>query len=355
MKQHISHLIDKKFIELNLPFKIKQISSTIDSILILTTDFEIYLKGKIGNYNFSNFTKIENFKNIKHIACGEQFILLFDEFNNVFICGELSITKFNYFTKFDTIKNDEINFISCGADVAIITKNNKLLVCGLLEPFNGKDFTKEDGFTIFENLKNFTNIKDFQIGYYHSVLLNNFGDIYGSGKNECGQLGNTGKDIVIKEYTKLNVPFKVKKIAVYTMGTLLLNFNNEVFKSGENVPVGKSKICAFTKIILNESLIVKKLYHSGYTTNIILTNDGFYINDWVESDEKCDVFRKLDYEVKLSKMFCKPLIGYDKLFMIESEEIVNAKKLKVKKIYLKMYKQLLELKNTDILIICLFE
>ncbi|KAL9657529.1 hypothetical protein ABK040_000957 [Willaertia magna] len=299
-KQRVSYFEDEKFIPLNnLSFKIKQISSSTESVLMLTTDFQVFLKGEIGEYNYNDFTKLP-FKNIKYIASGELFNLLIDDLNNVFICGELENTKYNSFTKFDKIK-DDIKFIVSGADVVIVTKTNKLIICGLLQPFNGTEFTKVDGLSILENTPKNIEIKDLQIGYYHSVLLDNLGNVYGSGENKNGQLGNTD-ETTLKEYTKLNIPFKVKKIATYTEGTLLLSYNNELYGSGlnHNHQLGMTgSFKDFTKIILNENLIIKKLYHSEQNYNIILTNDGFYGCGNKKFGKNAVEFIKLNYERKL--------------------------------------------------------
>ncbi|KAL9652602.1 hypothetical protein ABK040_015565, partial [Willaertia magna] len=83
-QQCISYFEHGKFTLLNnLPFKVKQISSSTDSVLMLTTDFQVYLKGRIEGYNYDDFTKLENFNNIKYIASGEPFNLLIDNLNNV--------------------------------------------------------------------------------------------------------------------------------------------------------------------------------------------------------------------------------------------------------------------------------
>ncbi|KAL9653507.1 hypothetical protein ABK040_002140 [Willaertia magna] len=344
MPQNIYSVNRGIFTNLNFP-QIKEIASGSNTVLILTIGGDVYFRGDFNDDAIEEeFTKLDIPTKIEKIGCGEIFGLLLDESNQVFIRGAIGHNKYNDFTKICNIK-ESIKFISCGADlVVLITKNNELLLFGSYEALTGIDrFVEEDNFQKLNILpKNVGNIKDLQFGYYHSILLDDLGNIYGGGKYERKRIG-----IDLKEFTKINVNFKVKQIATYSGGTLLLNYNNELFGCGENSYNQLNHngdieyIEEFTKIDINENLIIKKLFFSGYTCNIILTNDGFYVvgDNECFSQQLTTIFTKLNYNYNNNYKYKTAIMGFRQLFIIESDNKINDKRVKNKKIYNKLYLQ----------------
>ncbi|KAL9655226.1 hypothetical protein ABK040_009001 [Willaertia magna] len=365
-------------ISCNFQYKIKQVASGNGYILILTYNGHLYFKGELQDLNYPNYfvkidNKIENVPStIKFIASSENFILLIDHFHKIFIYGDFGTKIYDKFTEIGMIeKNDEIKFISSGSEIVIIvTQNNKLIVVGFLQPFNG---TEKYGFIKMGKLPFQEDIKDLQCGYYHTIVLDYNGNIYGSGDNTGGQLGLSKVNIaVLKNLTQLNVPFKVKKIATAPEGTLLLNYHNELYGSGENSAFqlglsSRTTIYEFTKIILsnvcNENndlgrpVIIKKLFKTERYITIILTeNDGFYFTGLLIYNG----FRKLkeingceDWKYNYAVQNLDRL--NNNIYVFQTNYKIN-KKQKRKVTY---FKQLLSARNnkllSDVVIVCLSE
>ncbi|KAL9655235.1 hypothetical protein ABK040_009010 [Willaertia magna] len=292
---------------IDFQYKIKQVAIGRGYILILNDKGQVFFKGKLSDLEYLDnyFTKLEiiSSKFIKFIASGENFILLIDQFNKIFIYGIFGSENYKKLTEIGMIENnDEIKFISCGVDIAVIVtqKKNELIIGGNLYAFNGKedngfgDTNTLDYFIKIDNLPIKSEIKDLQCGYYHTIVLDYNGNIYGSGKNTKGQLGlgKSNKGKVLSTLTQLNVPFKVKKIATTPEGTLLLNNHNELYGSGENYAFqlgfsSKQNVLQFKKIVIDnvcvdnnitKPLIIKKLFNTFKHLTVILTeNDGFYL------------------------------------------------------------------------------
>ncbi|KAL9654357.1 hypothetical protein ABK040_010385 [Willaertia magna] len=265
-------------------------------ILFVTQTGNVFLKGELANYKFEKFTKIKELKNIKFAASGEDFIVLIDNENKLFGCGaflnHFALNKYykncsnenngEFSTKFKEFKfkiNENIKSLICGPDIIIIvTENNKILFTGNSLVLNGNSkYT-----TKFKFIENKLNIKDLKCGYYHSILLDYNGDIYGTGLNENGQLGLQDFTMKLKTFQKLNVNFKVKKIMTTSHGTLLLNNYNEIYGSGyisyNNRKNNMQPMIDFTKINLNIENIysIKFLTSNKEMTFILVNKTKFY-------------------------------------------------------------------------------
>ncbi|KAL9644588.1 hypothetical protein ABK040_015327 [Willaertia magna] len=328
--------------ELDFTPKIKQISSGIGFLIILTDFGDVYVEGVVGNYKFANkFEKIDNIPKIKQMTCGEFYFLLIDEYGRVFICGEFGDAQHSNITENSDIINQKIKFTSSGADISfIVTITNDIYVGGCWEAYNGQKDSTEVFNKVTTNDYSF-DVKDLQSGYYHSVLLDNFGNVYGSGKVDRNQV--EGYDSVLKIFTKLNVPFKVKEIATYTMGTLLLSYNNELYGCGENsdrqLGIEEKSVKNFTKIVI-EDVTIQHLFRSGHTSNIILTNKGFYVtgmHDAFGREVKLTPLKQID-NYNEWKYNCA-LMAYEDLYIVQSDEEVNGKDFG-KMIYPKLYLQI---------------
>ncbi|KAL9647401.1 hypothetical protein ABK040_006764 [Willaertia magna] len=240
-----------------------------DFAMMISQLDDIYLKGKLGEYQYNDFTKIANVPNIKFAGRGENYIIVIDINNCIFGFGDDygqfgtitnreeeydnfepldPIVEYFKFTSFISINNKIIKFITCGADgVFIVTQDNKILFGG-----NSDCFTTKckiiSGYKEIDNTPKIE-IKDLQCGHYHTIILDVNGNIYGAGMNTNGQLGMENKDITLHNFTKLNFSYKVKQIFCRSNVTFLLTFYNEIYYCGS-----KHNILYFKKINLPDIL-----------------------------------------------------------------------------------------------------
>ncbi|KAL9649596.1 hypothetical protein ABK040_003273 [Willaertia magna] len=262
-------------------------------ICFITEIGEVYFKGELEKYNYKEFTKIENISNIIFAGCGEGYVMLIDNENNLFGCGvdygQSGLNKYNTelfndikeFTRFKVQIKDRIKLLHCGPDtIIIVTMDNKILFVGNSEVLNGK---KEHiyEFKYFEN--NLPEINDLQCGFYHSIILDYNGNIYGSGSNKKGQLGFEDLEIELNTFQKLNVDFKVKKIKTKPNETVLLNYFNEIYICGNNNYRNAKPTIGFIKINLNLPFNIHsiKFLHSNEDLLFLLVNKNkfyYYLN-----------------------------------------------------------------------------
>ncbi|KAL9644986.1 hypothetical protein ABK040_004479 [Willaertia magna] len=176
---------EKRIVNFDFHHKIRQVASGIGYCLILTENGEVYFKGKLKGYDSQDFIKIETNSFIAFIASGEFFFLLMDQFNQLYIYGDFGKT---YSKLTESVKiEDEIKFISCGADIVVfVTQNNELIIGGCVQAFDGFAETLND-FIKIDKLPT-KQIKDLQCGYYHTIILDDNGNVFGSGENTRGQL-----------------------------------------------------------------------------------------------------------------------------------------------------------------------
>ncbi|KAL9648806.1 hypothetical protein ABK040_003739 [Willaertia magna] len=185
-------------------------------------------------------------------------------------------------------------------------------------------------------------IKDLQCSKYHSILLTKKGTIYGMGDNSDGQLGFLENKEIRKfnEFCLIPLPFKVKKITCYNEGTILLNEFNELFGCGKNengeLPgLKRSQIYSFTKIVMNSTILVENVYGTCFEKNynIIVTKDNeIYISGVIHSGLKLnnlkyneleniyylDKFTKIEFAS--TKKYLFPLLLKDNVFIIECDD-----------------------------------
>ncbi|KAL9655197.1 hypothetical protein ABK040_008972 [Willaertia magna] len=273
--------------------------------IIVTHAGDVYLKGCFGESYFHNFTKIKNLSNIKFAGCGENYALFIDDNNKLFGCGidygQFGSTIDNvdeddvaFFEMTVDIKQyleikDKIKFIHCSSEITIIvTMDDNILFGGNSIVFNGK-CEYVSGYKKLENVPR-TDIKDLKCGLFHSILLDYFGNVYGSGKNISGQLGLEDFTIILNSFQKLNIPFKVKQVMPTLNGTLLLNFNNEIYGSG-SLYLYDPPLTGFVKINLFKDTIysLKFLSVDDDRIYILLNKNKFYMIDYKEIGKNNDI------------------------------------------------------------------
>ncbi|KAL9655185.1 hypothetical protein ABK040_008960 [Willaertia magna] len=316
------------------------------SVAIIVTDIgEVFLKGNISDYDYENFTKLTDLFNIKFAGCGEDYIILIDDENNLFGCGknygQLNYNKnLQYFNKFycSIQIKEEIKFIRCGSDFTIIvTTNNKILYGGNSDALNGEiDCIR--GYKLIENTPQ-VDIKDIKAGYYHTILLDSFGNVYGSGKNDDGQLGFESSITHVKHYTKLNTPRKVKAIHCTTNGTLLLSYYNEIFlcEFDKNTK-GFSKI----NLSINDGIQTLKFITSNdYNSNILVNNEIYTISFTNGTAEMI----KQDFKLTKDWLYKNVVLCGSTTLYIGSDYKINNINSSKKKICNRLYLQQLNKEN----------
>ncbi|KAL9656686.1 hypothetical protein ABK040_002956 [Willaertia magna] len=242
--------------------------------------------------------RIDIFSNAKFVGTGESFIIVIDENNNIFGCGSnvgQFGTKSIIYTKFEqvmTLKNENIKFITCNSDSAfIVTLDNKILFGGNSKALNGLN-ESVTGYKVIESVPK-VEIKDLKAGFGHAILLDYFGNVYGSGENKEGQLGLDYNAILPSSFTKLNVPFKVKKISCCETGTLLLSKEYELYACGYYF---KEKSRGFKKVNLGLGPIHSfRFFQQGYEHPVISLNNEIYcLKNYKLFKEGKKKFKKLE-------------------------------------------------------------
>ncbi|KAL9652398.1 hypothetical protein ABK040_012053 [Willaertia magna] len=293
------------------------------------------------------FLKINEINNVKLLACGYEHGIIINNYNEIFIFGKypldgLQNLENNFFKKVINVSpNDEIKIVTCGFDnTFIVTKNNILYVtgvnmCGQLG-FDSLEKTVKS-FTKVDTLQYF-NIIDVQCGDDHTLILDDLGNVYGSGNNSNDELGlnnNESENNIMEEtdkykllqFTKLNIPFKVRKISALAQGSILLSINGEVYISGNIY----NNHTTFKKAIMPTADIkIENIYSTFINSNIYLFSNNnkcyhLYIKEGHRFKElNCTSNNSDDGNSSIEIFKCLlPCYFADDVFMLMSDYFVN--------------------------------
>ncbi|KAL9651121.1 hypothetical protein ABK040_002838 [Willaertia magna] len=186
---------------------------------------------------FTKLVKIsENkFGNIIDLECGVYFTIIINDLNEIYITGKnnylLEPLGHLYYTTFKKLNlsipfesHDEKIKIIRGKDTFcyLLTNKNNIYVIGsnafgqlgLNKKFNCIQFTKLDKFID-------VNIKDIQLGFKFTIILDILGNIYFTGLLSYGVKSTI--------FTKMDLTFKVNKILIVQNNILFLNEFNELY------------------------------------------------------------------------------------------------------------------------------
>ena len=193
--------------------------------------------------NRTTFTQVTtNADNIKSVCCGSSHTLILKNDGTVWGCGhngygELGLgnnTNKNTFTQITTNIND-IKEIYCGGSHTFMLKNDSTLWgCGY--NYNGQLGLgdSDDRYTFTEITTNANNIKSICCGSHHTLILKNDGSLWGTGRNNCSQLGlgdTTDRTIFTQVTTNIN---NIKEIYCGANHTLILKNDGTLWGTGRN-------------------------------------------------------------------------------------------------------------------------
>ena len=193
--------------------------------------------------NRTTFTQVTtNADNIKSVCCGSSHTLILKNDGTVWGCGhngygELGLgnnTNKNTFTQ-ATTNADDIKSIYCGGSHTFMLKNDSTLWgCGY--NYNGQLGLgdSDDRYTFTEIATNANDIKSICCGSHHTLILKNDGSLWGTGRNNCSQLGlgdTTDRTIFTQVTTNIN---NIKEIYCGANHTLMLKNDGTLWGTGRN-------------------------------------------------------------------------------------------------------------------------
>ena len=193
--------------------------------------------------NRTTFTQITtNTDNIKDVYCGGSYTLILKNDGTLWGCGcntfgQLGLrdtTNKTTFTQITTNIND-IKEIYCGGSHTFMLKNDGTLwSCGY--NYNGQLGLgdNDDRYTFTEIATNANDIKSICCGSHHTLILKNDGSLWGTGRNNCSQLGlgdTTDRTIFTQVTTNIN---NIKEIYCGANHTLILKNDGTLWGTGRN-------------------------------------------------------------------------------------------------------------------------
>ncbi|KAL9647847.1 hypothetical protein ABK040_008122 [Willaertia magna] len=323
---------------------IKFIRYDADKGIICTENklYEINYSTRTG-IEFNEIKKLESINKIKFIDYSKGHIIIVNELNEFYFRDDEEDCDF---TKINILFNENIQQFNINAeDLFILTKNHSLYTLeNYYEQF--KDNNKSLQFTkIEQNLK----ITKMSSSKSHIILLDIFGSIYVKGDNQNGELGlgDDFEDVYeIKNFTEVELPFKVKQIFANYGCSYIVSEDNELFGSGFNdegeLGVDNNEIItAFTKIIIDNFCKPTTSFHcySSYSytkfisdaeNNIYLCGGETYPKDYgiilEDEDESLWKFTKIGLKLNNKYLQLIPLeeftlfIGTDYKINTEDDE-----------------------------------
>jgi alpha-tubulin suppressor-like RCC1 family protein len=241
------------------------------------------LKNKKNNYTIPIliFTK-----QIKEIACGFNFTIIYDNYNNILVTGcnnncQLGIPDKKQKKTFTILCNEPgIKFIRCGNNYTILYKHDGNLI-GFGNNMHGQLGMSKTYATINKPKKILQdkNIIDIQCGNYHTIYVTTDGYVYGTGNNCMGQLG-FGDIINRYEFTQIMYNIFIRQIVCGGYYTILLDKIGSVYVCGNNYcgQLGledRRLYYNFTKLCDNINI---RTISAGATHTTFYENNGNIIN-----------------------------------------------------------------------------
>ena len=272
--------------KLQLP-RIQQISSGYGFTICLSNDGELYsfgqnIYGQLGlgdNEESNSPKKIESLKNVEFVECGGYYIICKTIDNNIYgwgfnLNGQLGIRNYKNQTlpvKCEHWPLDLIIDIKCGKfHTLVLTSKQEVYSFGDNEFSQlGRDSKPTTYTNEVVKISSLSNIVRIECGTYHSVCINNTGDLYVFGRNKQGQLGlgNTnGRSTPVKHPSISNiidVSSKGNQTFVKTISKEICAFgNNEYSQLGIETKNNSHQITPIRVFEDNEDIWCSNIFKS---------------------------------------------------------------------------------------------
>ncbi|KAL9655186.1 hypothetical protein ABK040_008961 [Willaertia magna] len=310
-------IVVPNYFSISFPFTdpIKLISYDDSNIVICTENNKIYKSNlAYSKITFNEFKTPESINNVKFMDYKYNHLIIVTELNEFYV----QVYEKCYFIKLNFSFSGNIKQFSIVNDsLFIVTKDFSLYT---LENFKDFSLDKDLKFTkIEEKLL----IKEMSNSRSHLILLDLFGNIYMWGCNENNELGleNHIGESLVSNFTKVELPFKVKQIFANYGCSYIVSEDNELFGTGCNYDgeLGVNNvdnIKTFTKIViekLSKPITLFQCYPTYSCTsfisddenNIYLCGGETDLDDYditlEDEDEPLWKFTKID--LKLNKKY----------------------------------------------------
>lgn len=157
--------------------------------------------------------------------------------------------------------------------VYLVTIDNVILVSGK----SNYSFTKTNNENKFNYINFSSNIKKIDSGNNFLYVLTEDGNLYSSGDNFHGQLGQ-GNYCDYKILTAINLPFKVKDVFCGPKYVYIISDNNKLYSCGENydgqLGLGhNANVNSFTFVNINKDYQICNVKISKNAIYIIANNE----------------------------------------------------------------------------------
>ncbi len=241
-----------------------------------------YIEEKV----ISSYRKVTSLSNIKYIECGRNHSFVINNDNTISAFGwnlygqlglgnnEESIISPTVVGDFDNIKQ-----ISCGFGFTLLLDNDGKVYSSGRNNYGQLGLGHFNDTNTFEQVPSLNNIIQIDSGYAHSLALDNNGNVYSFGRNNRSQLG-LGYEVIdmsIAIPTKIfNLPY-IKSVScgqmhsfVVTQDYLAYGFGWNLYgQLGLNYASGMESIPIKNPFLYNINKIASGMYHT-----VFLLNDG---------------------------------------------------------------------------------
>ena len=200
--------------------------------------------GQLGTgseYSQCEPTKVPGLPAILSITCGDSFTLCLSDDTTVWgfganDYGQLGLGHCDDVPKPEKIPIDGVCKIVCGGQHSLVVKDcGALYVCGHNDA--GKlGLGHEQDQNRFIAVSDLPPIVDMAAAYWHSLILDNDGNVYGAGQNGTNELGicENPKLWKVKTWRKIPVPGKVQSVSCGSYHSMCVGTEKELYMFGNN-------------------------------------------------------------------------------------------------------------------------
>lgn len=275
-----------KFTKTNLNNAKKVISTMIGSSLALDKDGNVWAVGRnfYGSLGAGSINELLNWtktlSNIKDISTMYYHALALDNDGNVWSTGINSYNnlqnqnlKEQYIYYWKKTKWSNIKQIAAGQEFSLVLDNEGKVWMTGRNNFGqlGLGYESTDLSQNFEPVNTISNIKEIFAGQYSAFAIDNNGELWAVGNNSVGQLG-VGDKINKSIWTKTSLK-NIKTVKAGMYHSMAITTNNELYTTGQNSygMLGLENYVNVTQVEWKKANIENVLYVNGnhYNTEII--------------------------------------------------------------------------------------